>query len=83
VGEAASWLGAALRATETGVVKTEPTVARLAKAAELNKTPEASGPRYAESIHKKDNAPIEVTRESSRGRGLSINMDTDVVSPSK
>ncbi len=79
MGEAASWLGA----TKTGVVKTEPTVARLAKAAEVNKTPEASGPRYAESIHKKDNAPIEVTRESSRRGGVSINMDTDVVSPSE
>jgi hypothetical protein len=79
VGEAASWLGA----TETGVVKTKPIVARLAKAFEVIRTLEASGPRYAESIHKKDNAPIEVTRESSRGRGLSINMDTDVVSPSE
>jgi hypothetical protein len=79
VGEAASSLGA----TETGIVKTEPVVASLAEAVEVIRAPETAGPGYAEGIHKKDNAPIEVTRESSTGGGVSINMDTNVVGPSK
>jgi hypothetical protein len=79
VGKAAGWLGA----TKTGVIETEPAVASFAEAVKMIRAPEASGPRYTKSIHKKNNAPIEVTRESSRGGGVSINVDTDVMGPSK